>query len=220
MRHDDDDTVLRDGEYVRVPLMMRDGDDDGDNFLTDSDGRVLTDAFGEPLFTKYNRRGFVYIDADRSVREENYQLRKAELSNAWKGGLQDGDHVDIDGRNMEVIGRNVDNGKLVLADTAELDADDIKRTAYNDGVAAMNDAWRTRPTTDAEPGNACRTSEGQSGKWRRGSNGQLVCRADNEREPSDNEWAMSGPLSDSQCDEIKEQAWRDSCEALENAWRR
>ena len=41
-----------------------------------------------------------------------------------------------------------------------------------------------------------------------------------QREPSDREWEISGPLSDLQSSELKERAWRVSVEELQNAWRK
>ena len=41
-----------------------------------------------------------------------------------------------------------------------------------------------------------------------------------QKEPDEREWEISGPLSDSQSAELKESAWRDSVEELQNAWRK
>ena len=154
------DGTLRPNTRMHVPT-----------FMTDSAGNVFTDALGEPLSPHYGRPGYIYQDGrDIANRELNRDLRNAELSNAWKGGLQEGDNVTMGDRRMEVVGHNVDTGKTILADTAELDTDELKRAVYEDGVQAMNDAWRTR-STDNEPGGACVTSEGAQGKWVRGKDG-------------------------------------------------
>ena len=42
--------------------------------------------------------------------------------------------VMIGDQRLEVTGRNPENNKLVLSDTAQLDADDEKKQAYDDSV--------------------------------------------------------------------------------------
>ena len=90
---------------------------------------------------------------NRAAPHRRPRLSKAELSSRWKGGFEAGDHVSIGDRRLEVIGQNVNNGKLVLADVAELDAEEIKQAAYDGYKASLSDAWRTHPTadSDAEP---------------------------------------------------------------------
>ena len=66
------------------------------------------------------------------------------------------------------------------------DGDQLKKNAYDEGVRAMNNAWKNKPKKE-------------------------------QKEPSDREWEISGPLSDSEGAELKEQAWRDSVEELQNA---
>ena len=194
----DSNGVMRDGVGMRVATMMRDGvevaegimmydrpvplGDSTDNFLTDGEGRALVDAFGSPLSPHYDRRGYTFIDADRSVREQNHQLRKAELSAAWKGGLKLNDEVIIDGERMRVAGNNRENNKPILSDA--VDADDAAERAYDEYKKHLSGAWKKQ------------------------------------KEPIEREWEVAGPLSDSQGDEIKEQAWRDSVVAVSNAWRK
>ena len=143
----------------------------------------LVDASGAPL--NWNRLGFVYLDGhDNTVRSQNHQVRKAELSARWKGGLQDGDPVHMGDRNLEVVGHNPKNNKLVLADTDMVDGDQLKSDAYKEYKKHLSGAWKKQ------------------------------------KEPSEREWEVSGPLSDSQREDIKEAAWRDSVEELSNAWRK
>ena len=224
----DADGILKDGQVARIRMIMRDGATVSEGIARDLDeydkrarGRMLVDAMGEPISGPNRRPGFVYAtDADSGARRAlDRDYAKAELSSRWKGGLSDGDQFTLGTRGMEVTGRNPETGKVVLSDASQVDADDAKREAYNDGVAAMTEAWKTRPVADTEPGDACTTSNGSAGKWRRGPNG-LVCRPDNEREPSDNGFAMAGPLSDSDARAVKDAAYAESVEALQNAWRR
>ena len=115
---------------------------------------------------------------------EDFEYKKGELSSRWKGGLSDGDPVRMGGRNLEVIGHNPENGKVVLADTDMVDSDQLKEDAYTQYKKHISGAWKKQ------------------------------------REPSPKEWECAGPLSDSQSAEVKEQAWRDSVEELQNAWRK
>ena len=193
----DSNGVMRDGVGMRVGTMMRDGvevaegimmydepvplGDSTDDFLTDSEGRALVDAFGAPLSTHYGRKGYAFMDADRSVREQNYQLRKAQLSSAWRGGLTLGDEVIIDGERMRVAGNNRENNKPILGDADTVDA---AERAYDEYKKHISGAWKKQ------------------------------------KEPKEREWEIAGPLSDSQRDEVKEAAWRDSVADLENAWRK
>ena len=191
----DSNGVMRDGVGMRVGTMMRDGVEVaegimmfdrpvplGDPVVTDSGGRALVDAFGSPISTHYGRKGYTFIDADRSVREENYQLRKAQLSAAWKGGLELGDNVDIGGRHMRVAGNNHEGTKPILGDA--VDTTDAAERAYDEYKKHLSGAWKKQ------------------------------------KKPSDREWEVAGVLSDSESAKIKEAAWRDSVEELQNAWRK
>ena len=141
----DENGVMRDGVGMRVGTMMRDGVEFAENimmfdhpvplgdhvvndFLTDSEGRALVDAFGSPLSTHYGRKGYAFMDADRSVREQSYQLRKAKLSNAWRGGLQLGDNVDIGGQRMRMVGNSREGDRPTFADASNVNGSEEKRT--------------------------------------------------------------------------------------------
>ena len=93
-----------------------------------------------------------------------------------------------------------DNGKMVLADAEGLDADDLKRQAYEDGVAAMTDAWKRRKDKDDDE------EENKKRKKKR----------------SDMEQELAGPLSDAieRSDAIRREAYEQSVRDLEDAWRK
>ena len=62
---------------------------------------------------------------------EQWDRRTAyKLSARWKGGLSDGDPVRMGDRNLEVVGRNPETNKLILADTDMVDGDQLKQDAY------------------------------------------------------------------------------------------
>ena len=130
-----DDNLLKDGERLRVPMYMK-----------DLAGNFLVDGLGRPLPAEGRRSGFVFADnrpsdhAERYAQHRDYQ--KAELSARYRGGFQVGDHVHLGDRNMQVTGHNPETGKVILSDTAQLSADEIKREAYDAGVDAMTNAWR------------------------------------------------------------------------------
>ena len=138
----DSNGVMRDGVGLRVGTMMRDGVEVAEGIMmfdqpvplgyqvvTDSNGRTLVDAFNEPLSPHYGRKGYTFIDADRSIREQNHQLRKAELSARCKGGLQLGDEVIIDGERMKVCGNSREGDKPILSDASTVDGSEMKRAA-------------------------------------------------------------------------------------------
>ena len=130
--------IIRDGVHVRVPMMMR-----------DSAGRTLVDAFGTPLSPNYGRRGYAFVDADNSQRcREHYDYQKEELSARWKGGLSNGDPVRIADRNLEVIGHNPENGKVVFVDTDMVDADDAAERAYKQFKKHLSGAWKKQKEPD------------------------------------------------------------------------
>ena len=178
----DENGVMRDGVGMRVGTMMRDGIEVaegimmfdrpvplGDLVVTDSEGRMLVDAFGEPINPRWNRRGFVYMDADRSIREENCQLRKAELSARWKGGLQLGDEVIIDGERMRVSGSNREGTKPILGGADTVDA---AERAYDGYEKHLSGAWKKQKEPDfkewecAGPLSDCESSEIKEQAWR------------------------------------------------------
>lgn len=212
---DDDDNIMRDGEVVRVPLYMK-----------NSMGNVLCDANGRPLPAGGRRSGYVFSDtrvADRADRYAQHRdFQKAELASRWRGGFQEGDFLKMGDRDMCVTGHNPDNGKVLLSDASQLNAEAIKREAYDAYNHDITNAWRTRPTVyswdkpgdDDKEGAAC-VASGAVGQWRRDKDGKLVCVPN-----SDNEFALAGPLSDSQVDAIRRDAWLELVEALQNAWRR
>lgn len=127
----DENSLLKDGKSARVPV-----------FLRDSADRVLVDGLGQPLPAAGRQSGYVFADANVRRRAEDRDYAKAELSARWRGGLQQGDHVKIGDRHLEVIGNNPNSGKLVLADTAQLDADEIKQAAYDAYKSDVTNAWR------------------------------------------------------------------------------
>ena len=158
-------TMMRDGVEVAENIMMFDhpvplGDHVVNDFLTDSEGRALVDAFGSPLSTHYGRKGYAFMDADRSVREQSYQLRKAKLSNAWRGGLQLGDNVDIGGQRMRMVGNSREGDRPTFADASNVNGSEEKRTAYKAGVRAMSNAWKTKPRKEQKEPN-----EREMGSW-------------------------------------------------------
>lgn len=114
-----DNDILKDGVRMVSSVM-----------LMDSAGNMLVDALGRPISAGHH--GYAFADADAKRRIEDRAYAKAELSSRWKGGLQDGDHVTIGDRRLEVTGRNPENNKLVLSDTAQLDGDEVKREAYDE----------------------------------------------------------------------------------------
>ena len=112
----DAQSVMRDGVSMRVKTMMRDGvevakgimmcDEPvplGDHVVTDSEGRMLVDAYGSPLSPKYGRKGYTFVDTsnrERKIDDTHPDMRKAALSNAWKGGAEPGDVIIVDGRTL------------------------------------------------------------------------------------------------------------------------
>ena len=134
----DESGMIKDGVRMHVPLMM-----------CDSNGHMLVDALGEPLPSNGGRvAGYVFRDTDNTVREENYQLSKAQLSAAWRGGLRLGDEVMIGDQRMRVSGNNRDNNRPILSDASTVDAD-AQQSAYEISKRQLADAWKTRPTSDS-----------------------------------------------------------------------
>ena len=81
------------------------------------------------------------MDTDNTVREEDHQLRKAELSNQWRGGLQLGDNVDLGGQRMRVVGNNRDGTKPILSDAVDANAGE---RAYKQYKQHLSGAWKTK----------------------------------------------------------------------------
>lgn len=170
-------------------------------------------------------------------------FEKARIAAAWRGGLTDGDQVQIKGKMFTVNGRNPETGAVQLTDSGELSADELKTAAYLEADWNLQNAWRTStrdaalPSTTAKVGGDCQI-DGNKGRWAI-QNGQLVCspvqqskyRApassssapdkQPQRQPSATEWEMGGPLSDQggSAQEIKDACYEEYARNLENAWR-
>ena len=103
-------------------------------FMRDSEGRTLTDAFGEPLDPSYNRRGYVFTDNSNRpppTDDDHPDIRKAALSRAWQGGhFEPGDAVVYEGKIM--VGTHyTDESHVEFVDIRSLDGDQLKQDAYN-----------------------------------------------------------------------------------------
>ena len=200
---------------MHVPLLM-----------CDSAGNILTDALSQPLPTHGGRvAGYVCIDQTEDAAHSAALARewqKAPLSARYKGGLADGDFVRLADRQMQVTGRNPETNKIQLADTTQVDGDTMKLDAYNASVREMTDAWKTRHDfSDQEPGGACTTGEGKSGKWRRGADGKLVCMPTVSAKLVAREFEIGGPLSDAAAGvEARREAYEQSVRQLQDAWRK
>ena len=77
---------------------------------------------------------------------ERRDFEKAQLSAAWKGGLERGDRIRLGDRMVVVGDRNPDTGKIRLHD-AEVesweDAESIRQQMYDEYDAEISNAWRT-----------------------------------------------------------------------------
>ena len=142
---DDTDTILRDGQRLRVPLMMRDGitpnpalsekqraiaasrqRDAQQNHMT------VVDALGRSDQLHLRRPGARYFAADgrgvehsvqqtlRAMRDEAYASASADASNAWKKG---GDRE---------IGMSLDSASIT----------DARERAHEDYQNYISNAWR------------------------------------------------------------------------------
>ena len=175
--------IMKDGVALKVPMYMRD---------SDGNALILTDAMGEPLDPRWNRRGFVFVDnADRShpIDNSHPDVQKAYISSAWNGGVKPGDVVNINGRQM--IGTHfTDEGDVEFVDIQTLDANELKKRAYDEYKRHVSGNWKKqKEPKEIEWEVAGPLSDGRS-------------------------------VSDAESSEIKEQAWRDAVTDLENAWRR
>jgi hypothetical protein len=143
-RHDDDET-LRDGQTMRVPMMMRDGSPNRDltplqleiaRASRQRDARqnhmTIVDALGRSDQLHLRRPGARYFSADghgvehavqqtlRAIRDEAYASASADASNAWKKNT-----------NHE-IGMSIDNAAIT----------DARDRAVADYEAYISNAWR------------------------------------------------------------------------------
>ena len=114
----DENGIIHDGVRMVTPL-----------YLTDARGRTLTDAFGQPLPAIGGRSGYTFVDdADNAQRRrEDYDFYKAELSNRWKSGLEQGDRFQLGDKRVEVLGFD-DNDKMHVAG---IDVD-LRQEAYQE----------------------------------------------------------------------------------------
>lgn len=239
---DDDKRVIRDGGCVRVPLMMRDSSSPPPGAkmwhhspipMRDSTQRSIAGS-GSPGEDGTSRvpprwamdqaaqilgRDSVTIDGDVELisRQELIDFDKAQLSAAWKGGLQDGDRVRIGDRDLVVSGRNPTNGKIQLSDasTSAQDAETARRNAY---VAYDRDIQRSWMNThDAKAGDRCTTAGRESGTWRE-KNGRLICVPDDKSSKPD-EWAIAGPLSDAERVQVRDEMYASYDADLAQRWK-
>ena len=156
----DERGVLRDGVCARVKTMMRDGKEIAENIMmydnpvplgyqlvTDGEGRTLVDAMGTPLDPTYSRRGYVFTDntnRERPIDESHPDVQKAYISNNWKNGVEPGDVVTINGRQM--IGTHyTDEGSVEFADINTMDGDALKKCAYDEAKRNLSERWKTKP---------------------------------------------------------------------------
>ena len=189
----DENGILRDGARIRVGVQM-----------LDSAGRPLVDGLGQPLAGGSRCSGYVFVDEHKgSQRAVDHELRKAQLSAAWRGGLRAGDQLTIGDQRLDVLGYNADD-RLVLADASELDreagldADSIKQQAYDAAVAELSNAWRTRPTVDQEPDDDI----------------------DLDQDEDDEEDERMDVRDEAAADAIRRAAWEQSVRDLQDAWKR
>ena len=118
----DERGILEDGAQVTVPMFCMDTLDANGNVI-ETRAQVLDssirfhDGLGRAVG---NRPGYVCRFEDEpaaKVWNETRDFQKAKLSAEWKGGLEDGDIVPLNGRNMQVVGFNSETGKVRLANT-------------------------------------------------------------------------------------------------------
>ena len=149
--------ILRDGVSTQIPTMWRDGVEVtqgiqmydtpvplGDLVVTDSEGRTLVDAFGQPLSPKFGRMGYAFVDnsnRERPVDDSHPGVQKAYISSAWKNGVEPGDVVNINGRPM-VGTQFTDESHVEFVDINTLDADELKEDAYQQYKKHVSGAWK------------------------------------------------------------------------------
>jgi hypothetical protein len=226
------------GERVRIPLYLMDALDPTQQAIALS-RMQLSDGLGNAAG---HRPGFVFSDAiDHRRLAEHRDFAKAELSARYRGGLQQGDRVQLGDRAMTVVGRNSENGKVRLSEVEHAqDAAAERIAAYDAYNADLTSAWQR--DEDLAPGDDCIVN-GEPGRICREGD-QLVCRplrqsarasfaGSEDRKvvqrdpmgrqkssfegPDDNEWALGGPLSDGQ--NVKEAAYQSYEQNLRDAWR-
>ena len=128
------DGTLRSGVRMHVPMFMRDGN-----------GRTLVDAYGEPLPPKFGRRGYAFVDnsnRERPIDDSHPDVQKAYISSYWKGGLEPGDFITVDGRTLVGDGYT-DNGGVEFYPIADGDA--LKKCAYDEAKRELGKRWKTKP---------------------------------------------------------------------------
>jgi hypothetical protein len=207
---DDDKRAIRDGERVRVPLMMRDSS-------APPPGAKMWHHSPIPMRDGGSDRPLDGGDVELISRRELADWDKAQLSARWKGGLQDGDRVRIGDKNLVVSGRNPTNGKIQLSDasTSAQDAETARRNAY---VAYDRDIQRSWMNThDAKAGDRCTTAGRESGTWRE-KNGRLICVPDDKSSKPD-EWAIAGPLSDAERVQVRDEMYASYDADLAQRWK-
>jgi hypothetical protein len=142
----DDDDILKDGQTLRVPMMMRDGSPNRDltplqleiaraSRQRDAQQNHMTvvDALGRSSQFYLSCPGPRYAVHDagsnehaiqqtlRAMRDEAYRSVEAEASNAWKGSNRE-------------IGMSLDSASIT----------DARERAYADYDTYISNAWRNR----------------------------------------------------------------------------
>lgn len=150
--------MLRDGERLVVPTMMRDA-------MDPSLKRAL-DAARPKL------PGHMFDSADNhATKMRAYDQSKLHLSNAWRGGVHLGDYVNYGGQQMIVDCNN--EGQPVLVDASKVDGEKAKQDAYDEHKRTLTDAWKKKKEKreeksedpeDKEWAMAGPLSDGQSGQ--------------------------------------------------------
>ena len=136
--YDEDDEQIRDGKTVRVPMYCMDSLQRSVAGLSQSRARHQP-SFVSDVETAFDQEAA--LDA-----QERRDFEKAQLSAAWKGGLQAGDRIRLGDRIVVVGDRNPDTGKLRLHDVeveSWEDAETIRQQAYDAYDRELETAWRT-----------------------------------------------------------------------------
>lgn len=238
------DEVLRDGQSVRVPMMLRDASairafKNGAKtqlslgYTCDLEWTAGTSPAGEPYDARQsnircnhlalvaNARGGSSLHiGDSQVesfsRRQMYDLEKAELGARWKGGLAEGDHVRMGDRMVTVQGRSPETGNLQFRDATTSTAD-ARGEAYDSYDRDIQNSWMN--TRDAaEAGGVCTTAGRESGTWRRRADGKLVCVPG--KSTQEKEFELAGPLSDSERMQVKDRMYADYDSDVSERWRR
>ena len=235
-KHEDDDELLADGESIRVRLDMMDGvsdpfthnggytldavqqsiagvgrkakakqEEEEDNEMDDDDfedgATVLHDGTGN---LAGHRPGYVFSTDSDPLSEQNWNRQrvndeyKADVSNRYKGGLEAGDKLHLCGHTLTVTGVK-DNGNLLVRDTSTLDGEALKQAAYSTYDSTLCDAYKKKRSK-------CEEDDDEN-------------KRNKQREPSESELKMAGPLSDGR-QEVKDKAYSDYEAELANRWRK